>query len=98
MMPLYSTTTVSIHAQRGEWEQALERFEQSRVIQEEIGDRGGLVGTLFNIARVYEDRERYGEALPLLELVVEVDDQMGHPDLESDREVLERVRRKVQDS
>jgi hypothetical protein len=35
------------------------------------------------------------KTVELLERVVEIDERVGHPDLESDRKTLERVKRKA---
>jgi hypothetical protein len=44
---------------------------------------------------IYEEQDNLAEAVKLLKRVVEIDEQLGHPDLEEDREALERVRGKV---
>jgi hypothetical protein len=47
---------------------------------------------MFNLALLYENQGRLGEALPLLERAVEIAEQVGMPVAESRRRVLERVR------
>jgi hypothetical protein len=47
---------------------------------------------------VYRDRGEFGRAVAELERVVELDRQVEHPDLQSDIEMLERVRRELEGS
>ena len=66
-----------VHYKRGEWEQALERYEQSRVIQEEIGDRGGLAVTLNNIGMIHFKRGEWEQALERYEQSRVIQEEIG---------------------
>jgi hypothetical protein len=66
-----------------------------RPLRRAVGDRSGEAVTLFNMATALESQGLYAQAIPLLEQVVAIDKAIGHPDLESDAAVLERVRSKV---
>ena len=48
--------------------------------------------TRYNVAMIYRTRGELGRAVAELELVVELDRQVSHPDLQSDIEMLDRVR------
>jgi tetratricopeptide (TPR) repeat protein len=76
----------------GEPRRALEYYEQALPINREVGDRSGESVTLYNMAMVYEGEENYAEATRLLEQVVAIDETIEHPDLESDRATLARLR------
>ena len=66
-----------VHDNRGEWEQALERYEQSREIKEEIGDRGGLARTLNNIGMIHSNRGEWEQALERFEQSREIQEEIG---------------------
>jgi tetratricopeptide (TPR) repeat protein len=85
-----------VYRVKGEWDKAIEYYQRSLEIKEKVGDEVGAATTMYNIAVLYEGMERYDEAVELLERVVETDERVGHPDLESDRETLERIRKKVE--
>ena len=44
---------------------------------------------------IYEKQDKLAQAVKLLERAVELEEQLGHPDLEEDHAELERVRGKV---
>ena len=79
----------------GERRRALEYYEQALPIMREVGDRSGESVTLYNMAMVYEEEENYAEAAGLLEQVVAIDEAIEHPDLESDRATLARLRKQA---
>jgi tetratricopeptide (TPR) repeat protein len=73
-------------------QQALEYYRQALPIRREVGDRAGEAVTRYNIAMMHRQRGQLDRAVTELELVVELDRQVGHPDLQSDTAMLERVR------
>ncbi|MCB8917149.1 MAG: tetratricopeptide repeat protein [Ardenticatenaceae bacterium] len=79
----------------GDLAEAERLYRQAMALGQEIGDVVGLSIDMFNLALLYEDQARLAEALPLLEQVVAIDEKVGLPDLESDRQVLNRVRQKL---
>ena len=76
----------------GQGEQALDYYQQALPIRREVGDRAGEAVTRFNLAMVYRGQGQLDRAVAELEQVVELDRQIGHPDLESDTATLEQVR------
>jgi tetratricopeptide (TPR) repeat protein len=70
-------------------------YQRAIALSERVGDPVGTNSDMFNLALLYERQERLAEALPLLERVVETDERVRLPNLEQDRRVLERVRRKL---
>ena len=79
----------------GEWQRALEYFGPALPIRREVGDRAGEAVTRYNVAMIYRARGELGRAVAELEQVVELDRQVGHPDLQSDTEMLLRVRQEL---
>ena len=51
--------------------------------------------TRYNMAMIHRDRGELGRAVAELEQVVELDRQVGHPDLQSGTEMLRRVRQEL---
>ena len=78
----------------GEKQKALEYYNQALELYRQVGDRWGERITRFNMAVVFYALGEYDHAVAQLEIVVALDEAMGHPDLESDRAVLARVRKK----
>ncbi len=76
----------------GEKEKALGYYEEALPLRRQVGDRFGESVTRFNLAMVFVDLDRLAEAEEQLEIVVQIDEAVRHPDLESDRRELERVR------
>ncbi len=64
-----------IHQRRRNYEQALEYYDRSLKIKEELGDRSGAASSLHQIGRVSIELERYDDAFPRLlsALIVFVD-------------------------
>jgi len=82
----------------GELQRALEYYGQALPIQREVGDRAGEAVTRSNIAMIYRARGDLGRAVTELEQVVELDRQIGRPNLQSDTEMLHRVRQELASS
>ena len=76
----------------GEKEKALGYYEEALPLSRQVGDRFGESVTRFNIAMVFVDLGRLAEAEEQLEIVVQIDEAVRHPDLESDRRELAQVR------
>ena len=74
---------------------ALEYYGQALPIQREVGDRAGEAVTRYNVAMIHRAQGELGRAVAELERVVELDRQVGHPDLQSDTEMLHRVRQEL---
>ena len=72
---------------------ALTFYNQALPLQREVGDRAGEAVTRYNIAMIHRGSGRLDDAVRELEVVVELDRQVEHPDLESDTAMLEQCRR-----
>ena len=68
---------------------------QALPIVREVGDRAGEAVTRYNVAMIHRAEGELDRAVAELEQVVELDRQVGHPDLQSDTEMLERVRQEL---
>jgi len=79
----------------GEPQRALEYYGQSLPITREVGDRAGEAVTRYNVAMIHRAQGELGRAVAELEQVVELDRQVGLPDLLSDTEMLHRVRQEL---
>ena len=82
----------------GEPQRALEYYGQALPIRREVGDRAGEAVTRYNVAMIYRAQGELDRAVAELEQVVELDRQVGHPDLQSDTEMLHRVRQELASS
>ena len=76
----------------GEPQRALEYFGQALPIRREVGDRAGEAETRYNMAMIHRAGGELDRAVAELEQVVELGRQVGHRDLQSDTEMLHRVR------
>ncbi len=85
-----------VHRDRGDLDQALTYFEQALRIRQEIGDRRGEAVTQFDIGISHRKRGDLAAAVISLERAVAPDELVGHPDLESDRKLLEEVRSELE--
>jgi tetratricopeptide (TPR) repeat protein len=52
-----------IHYNKGEYDQAIELYNQSLEISKQLGDQQGIAYTLNNIALIYANKGEYEEAL-----------------------------------
>lgn len=82
----------------GERQRALEYYGQALPIRQEVGDRAGEAVTRYNMAMNHRALGELDRAVAELEQVVELDRQVSHPDLESDTEMLHRVRQELASS
>ena len=82
----------------GEPQRALEYYGQALPIAREVGDRAGEAVTRYNVALIHRAQGDLGRAVAELEQVVELDRMVSHPDLQSDTEMLHRVRQELASS
>jgi tetratricopeptide (TPR) repeat protein len=82
----------------GDRRRALEFYGQALPMRREVGDRVGEAVTRYNVAMIHRAEGELGRAVAELEQVVELDRQVSHPDLQSDSEMLDRVRRELASS
>ena len=85
---------------RAEREKAAYYFLRSLKIVEKVDDKLNAATTMYELALLYEVMEEYEEAIELLEKVVKICEQVGHPDsrVRKSREILERVKAKATSS
>ena len=82
----------SVYSALGDKPQALDYYNQALPLRRAVGDRWGESITRFNLGIIYVQLGELAKAQEQLEIVVALDEAIGHPDLESDREVLEQIR------
>ena len=70
-------------------------YERALPILEEVEDRSGESVTRYNMAMIYRSGGRLEEAVEELRRVVELDELVSHPDLESDRAMLAQVEQEL---
>jgi len=80
-----------VYNRTGQPAQALEYYHKALPIREEVGDRTGERVTRYNMAMLYREQGQLREAMEELRHVVELDEQVQSPDLESDRAMLAQV-------
>jgi tetratricopeptide (TPR) repeat protein len=83
-----------VHRTLGDHARELEHFNRALLLFRAVSDRRGEAVALFNIASTHERVGKNDEAISLMERVVDLDVEALHPDLESDRAVLARMRGK----
>lgn len=79
------------------YSEALPLYEQSLAIRQEIGDRAGEAVTSWNIGMIYKKQGNLAKAEQYMARTVAIDEAIGHPDLESDRKALEKLRLEIKD-
>lgn len=72
----------------------MDYYRQALNFHIEVGDQIGARISLFNIATILAVQGDYAEAIRLFEQVVEIDQSLGHAELEENKESLELVREK----
>jgi len=88
----------SVYDGLGDRQQALHYYHQALPITEEVGDRAGESVTRYNLAMIYRVQGQLAEAVAELRRVVALDEQVQHPDLESDQTVLRQVEQEWRES
>jgi len=84
----------AVYRTLGDNQKALAYYEQVLPIFRAVGDKRGEAVTCFNMGMVYEDLGDLDKAIAFVERCVILDEQIRHPDLESDRQYLMRLKRK----
>ena len=65
------------HQAQGEYEKAIEEFEQARAIAVELGDRQGEAMACNNMGMSYRALKQYDKAIELLENCLAIDEELG---------------------
>jgi tetratricopeptide (TPR) repeat protein len=93
---LQAITQARSAAERGDTESAIQYQEQAVELARGAGEEREALVTLsvrlYNLASYYQNAERHDDAVKAMEEVVAIDEQIGHEDLEADRERLEAIR------
>ena len=70
-----------IHQDQGNYEEAVEKYNQSLKIKEELGDKSGIAATLQQLGMIHQDQGNYEEAVKMynqsLKIVEELGDKSG---------------------
>jgi tetratricopeptide (TPR) repeat protein len=77
---------------KGQKVKALDYGTQALSLQRAVGDKSSEAVTCFNLGLLLEELNDLDQAVSYLERCVELDEQVQHPDLESDRAELARLR------
>ena len=84
------------YATLGEPHKAIEFYEQQLVITREIEDRSGEAIACWNLGLEYEKAGDLKRAVDLLQVSVEFERGIGHPNAEKDAEYLENLRARIE--
>ncbi|MCB0037372.1 MAG: tetratricopeptide repeat protein, partial [Anaerolineales bacterium] len=82
----------TVYSGQQRFEDALIQFERSQSLFNEAGDLVGESTSLYNMALIYEDLNRLEAAERAMGRLVEIEEQLNHPDLIEDRQTLQRLR------
>ncbi len=84
-----------INGMRGEYLAAEPLFREAIDLLHRLGQRADEAITRYNLAAMLVQIERVPEAVELMEQVVQIDEEISHPDLHSDRATLESYRARL---
>ena len=88
----------AVYHSLGDGQRALRYYQQALPIRQEVGDRTGESETRYNMVMLYRSQGQLMEAVGELRQVVELDQQVQHPDLDSDRAMLHQVEQEWRES
>jgi tetratricopeptide (TPR) repeat protein len=69
-----------VHADKGEYDKALEYYDKSLKIEEELGDKRGMGDTLNNIGIVHLNKGEYDTALEYYDKSLKIQEERGDKD------------------
>ena len=90
-----SATWAPAYVNLGEPRRAIDLYEQRLAIAREIGDHTGEAEANWNLGLVYEAEGELRRAVSLMELCVEYERGIGHPDAEKDAARVEALRARL---
>ncbi|MEH2005093.1 tetratricopeptide repeat protein [Nostoc sp.] len=70
-------------------------YDRELVLAEEVGRQSLVADAQAGLARVLEKEGRYTEALPLAQSALDIRERLRHQNLDSSRQLVERLRREV---
>jgi tetratricopeptide (TPR) repeat protein len=79
----------------GQPAKALEYYQQALPIRIEVGDRAGESVTRYNLAMIYRAEGKLREAVEKLKQIVELDQLVQSPDLDSHRAMLAQLQEEI---
>jgi tetratricopeptide (TPR) repeat protein len=79
----------------GQPAQALEYYQQALPLMEQVGNRAGESVTRYNLAMIYRVQGKLREAAEELKQVVQLDQLVQSPDLESDQAMLAEIQGEI---
>ena len=71
-----------VHAEKGDLDKAIDYYGRSLVIQEELGDKHGMVGSLYSIGVVHANKGDYEKATRYLEKSLAIHKEIGFKEFE----------------
>ena len=66
-----------MYKDKGEWDKALEFFEKSLELKEELGDMRGISSSYNNLGLLYKDKGEWDKALEFYEKSLEINQELG---------------------
>ncbi len=84
------------YADLGEPRRAIEHYEQARAIAREIGDRVGEANTCWYSGLIYEQEGDLARAADLMQVLVDYERSIGHPDSEKYAAHLAALRARIE--
>jgi tetratricopeptide (TPR) repeat protein len=85
----------SAYYRLGDARKAIDFYEQALVILHEIGDRRNEGNASWNLGLVYEMQADFARAIPLMQVLVDYEREIGHPDAEKYAQHFEELRAKL---
>jgi tetratricopeptide (TPR) repeat protein len=85
----------SAYAALDQVEKAIGYYEKQLVSAREIGDRRGDANACWNLGLVMEKSGRLAEAIPLMEVCVRFEQELGHPDAVNAAARVKQLRRRL---
>jgi len=70
----------NIYQDKGDYAAALEKYEQSLKIAEELGDRAGVASSLHQVGSIYHQQKKYPEAFENYLIAFSILTELGSPD------------------
>ena len=85
-----------VYRSLGQYADALRYYEQAREIQARLNLEVPLATTYWNIGLLYYTQGSLEKAEEYINRTIRIEEKIGHPDLENDRAMLEKIRQEKQ--
>jgi tetratricopeptide (TPR) repeat protein len=83
------------YADLSEYERAIELYEQQLAISYAIGDGWGKVSASWNLGIIFERQGNLARAVQLMQLLVDLERHLGHPDADKHAAVVAAIRARL---